>query len=348
MDYDNFKSYIKEHIMEYLPEEYQGADISFVKKIKNNDTVLEGLQIKKNDARIVPVLYINGAYEVYQDGEEIDDVVSKLAGCYMESSFKEEGFIPDMPLGEIGHYERVKDKIFCRLVNREANKKLLQDRPFSPVEDLAVTYHIMIKSSGDGIGSIAITDGMMNLYGVDAAALHEQAMANMEKLSPTVIRPLNEIMVDLMLPGFMQEHEVSEAVARENLETAIQGIVSEDAPEIICVSNACGINGAACIVSPEVQKKVAEKIGGDYYVLPSSVHEVLAVPKMEDVHCAALQDMVQSVNGSEVKEDEVLSGRVYEYNAKDRVFRIADSVQEIGSLKMTQEKQIQRHSAKLH
>lgn len=348
MDYENFKSYITEHIMEYLPEEYQGADISFVKGVKNNDTVLEGLQIREKDARIVPVLYINGAYEAYQGGEEIDDVVSKLADSYMESSIKEKGFIPDMPLSEIEQYERVKDKIFCRLVNREANKKLLQDRPFTPVEDLAVTYHIRIKSSGDGIGSIAITDEMMSLYGVDAAELHEQAMANMEKLSPTVIRPLNEIMVDLMLPGFMQEHEVSEAVARENLEMAIQWNIPEDAPEIICVSNASGINGAACIVSPEVQQKVAEKIGGDYYVLPSSVHEVLAVPKTEDFHCAALQDMVQSVNGSEVREDEVLSGRVYEYNAKDRVFHIADSVQEIGSLKMTQEKELQRHSAILH
>jgi len=348
MDYENFKSYITEHIKEYLPEEYQGADISFIKKIKNNDTVLEGLQIMEKDARIVPVLYINGAYEAYQGGEEIDDVVSKLADSYMESSFKEKGFIPDMPLGAIGQYERVKDKIFCRLVNREANKKLLQDRPFTPVEDLAVTYHIMIKSSGDGIGSIAITEAMMDLYGVDTAALHEQAVANMEKLSPPVIQPLQTVLASYMLPEFMEEYGLSEEEAKKNLEMIIPENAFGNLPEIICISNASGINGAVCIISPEVRQKVAEKIGGDYYVIPSSVHEVLAVPKREDLHCAALQDMVQSVNGSEVKEDEVLSSRVYEYNAKDRVFHIADSVQEIGSLKMTQEKELQKHSAKLH
>ncbi len=114
MDYENFKSYIKEHIMEYLPEEYQGADISFIIKIKNNDTVLEGLQIMEKDARIVPVLYINGAYEAYQGGEEIDDVVSKLADSYMESSIKEKGFIPDMPLGKIEQYESFLYNLKCK------------------------------------------------------------------------------------------------------------------------------------------------------------------------------------------------------------------------------------------
>ena len=348
MNYEEFKSYIIEHIIECLPDEYQDADLFYKKIIKNNDTVLEGLQIAKKDDNMIPVLYINGLYKEYQEGKEIDDVVSELADIYMESSFIEEEFSPDMPFEEIGEYDRIKDKIICRLVNRESNKKLLQDKPFTPVEDLALTYHIQIKGDESGIGSIAITNTMMNTYGVDVAELHEQAMANMERLSPPVIKPLREILMDLMLPDFMEEHAIGEAEARKNLEMVMQGSNSEGTSEIICVSNACGINGAACIVSPEVQQKVAEKIGGDYYALPASVHEILAIAKTENFNYVALQDMVQCTNRSKVSEDEVLSDSVYEYNAKERVFHIVDSVKQIDLSETIQEKEIKKHGAKLH
>jgi hypothetical protein len=348
MDFEDFKLYITKHIMEYLPEEYQGAEISFIKNVKNNDIIWEGLQIAKKDTQMVPVLYINRAYQAYQEGRNLDDVVSELADNYQETFQMEKEFNSDMPLKTIGEYDKVKDNIMCRLVNRAANEKLLQDKPFTPVEDLAVTYHIRIKSSEGGIGSVAITQDMMKLYGVDTAALHEQAMSNMEKLSPTVIRPLNDLMIDLVLPEFMQEHGLSETEARDNLKTAMLENVSEDAPEIFCVTNACGINGAACIVSAEVQQKVAEKTGGDYYVLPSSIHEVFAVPKGEDISPDALREMVESVNGDVVSEGERLSGNVYEYNAKDRVFRIADTAQQIGPVSKMPEPEVQKCSVKLH
>lgn len=348
MDYENFKSYIAEHVREHLPEEYAEADISFVKKTKNNGTVREGMQITKKDARMVPVLYINAAYEEYRGGKEMDDVVSGLADSYIEASLSEKEFRLDMPLEHINEYDRVKDKIICRLVNREANEKLLGDKPFTPVEDLAVTYHIQIKSSEDGIGSIAITEAMMDSYGVDTETLHKQALENMERLSPPVIKPLKEILVEHMLPEFMASSGLSEEEAKKSLETVIPGTDEGAALEIICISNRSGINGAACIVSPEVRQKVADMAGGDYYVLPSSVHEVLAIPKTEDFNCSVLRDMVTGINSSEVSDEEVLSGSVYEYHAKDRVFCMADSAKRIDQPERMQKEGIQKHAVKAH
>lgn len=328
MDYESFKSYIIEHIREYLPEEYQEADISISENIKNNDTVRDGLQIKTADNHIVPILYISHAYEEYQEGKEIDDLLSGMADNYIEVlSAKEFGM--EIPLEGLGEYDRIKDNIFCCLVNREGNKKRLMDKPYTPIEDLAVTYHIQIKNEMNRLSSIAVTNKMMDLYGVDADTLHEQAVANMEKILPAIISPLRDLMMDSMMANFMNEYHVSREVAREMAEMAIPEDVLDNSSEMICITNVRGINGAACIVSPTVQQKVAEMVGGDYYVLPSSVHEVLVTPKNGDLSCGELKELVQSVNGSKVAEDEVLSDHVYEYSVKERVLRMAGDAQKM-------------------
>lgn len=344
MNLEEFKEYIINHIAEYLPEEYQGADISILSRTKNNDMVLDGLRIAKDKEQLVPLLYINDAYKAYREGAEIDHVVSALADSYIKAFSIDEDFGLDIPLENIRQYEKIKDRITCRLVNHAANRERLQDKPFTTVEDLAVTYHIQMAEREDGIGSIAITKEMMELYGVDPATLHEQAMTNMEKISPTVIRPIGEILMDLMVPEFMWEHGVSEAEAHKGVET----VIPEDVPELLCVTSEKGINGAACILSPDVQQKLAETVGGDYYVLPSSVHEVLVLPKVGGINCAKLQAMVQDVNQRAVAEDERLSDRIYEYNAKNRCFHISDNIQQNKPSEIKPESMVQKYSAKRH
>ena len=80
-------------------------------------------------------------------------------------------------------------------------------------------------------------------------------------------------------------------------------MVQTGGPELYCLSNECKINGAACIIDDNIQKMIAEKVGGDYFVLPSSVHEVLIMPKSEDMDPKELRNMVQDVNATQVAEE---------------------------------------------
>lgn len=344
MDFEEFKEYIISNIAEYLPEEYQEADILISRQIKNNDTVLDGLRIVKDTMPIVPVLYINDMYQEYREGMEIDHVVSGLADAYTKVVSERGNLDLDMPLENIEEYEKIKDKITCRLVNRAANEKRLQGKPFTPVEDLAVSYHIQMVTEEDGIGSIAITEEMMEMYGIDLSTLHEQALTNMERFSPAIIKPLDEILVENMVSEFMREYGMSVEEAKRSVEAAIP----ESIPGLLCVTNDRGLNGAVCIVSPEVQQKLAETAGGDYYVLPSSVHEILVLPKTGKIKGAELEEVVQSVNREEVSIEERLSDHIYEYNAKEHVFRIYESMQQNESLKIEQENPVQKYNAKLH
>ena len=106
------------------------------------------------------------------------------------------------------------------------------------------------------------------------------------------------------------------------------------------------INGAAAILNDTARQEIAEKLG-DFYVLPSSIHEVMIVPKSTGRSLEELELMVRSVNSSEVEPDEVLSDHVYEYDAKEHELFRSDRAEERAKLKAEQRGEgKERHSLK--
>ncbi len=82
-------------------------------------------------------------------------------------------------------------------------------------------------------------------------------------------------------------------------------------------ANAAGSNGAAVMLYWNCLDKLAHELKGDLYILPSSVHEVIAVPAAEIGDPAGLKDIVREVNaGGTVADDEILSDNVYLYRLK--------------------------------
>ena len=60
-------------------------------------------------------------------------------------------------------------------------------------------------------------------------------------------------------------------------------------------------------------KTVIERVGNEFFVLPSSVHECLIVTATADMEVSSLVSMVRDVNQSQVAPDERLSDSVYVY-----------------------------------
>ena len=90
--------------------------------------------------------------------------------------------------------------------------------------------------------------------------------------------------------------------------------IYEERSEPYVVTNNIGINGASVILYPDMLREIAAKLGGDFYVLPSSIHEVLVVSASEDVDEKSLKKMVEDINRNYLLPDEYLSDNVYKYN----------------------------------
>ena len=53
---------------------------------------------------------------------------------------------------------------------------------------------------------------------------------------------------------------------------------------------------------------------GNFYILPSSIHEIIAVPASGGFEIAMLYSMVKEVNSTAVSEEDFLSDIVYFYD----------------------------------
>lgn len=314
--YSEFMEYIKENVTDYLPERYEDAEIIIRQVVKNNDMVLDGLMISSPDSHISPTIYLNPLYEQYKEEKDLDGIVSSIADTYIENIEPVVNRKFQAQLEDLGNYEIVKDYIFPKLVNLEKNSIRLQDAPYTQREDLAVTYNIKVAGDSHSMGSVMITNILMEEYGVTPEELHALAMENMERLSPPVCEPLENVMVEIAASQLSAQEGISFKEAKEH----VREMLPPGETEIYCLSNESKINGAACIISEKVQEMVAEQVGGDYYVLPSSVHELMIVPKSLGMNLEELEEMVSNINAMCVREDEVLSNHVYQYDAKEHKF----------------------------
>lgn len=92
------------------------------------------------------------------------------------------------------------------------------------------------------------------------------------------------------------------------------------------LTNKTRYDGAAMIACPEVLQTVHGLMGDDYYILPSSVHEVLIVPKHIPLLLEDMQKTVRQINEESVEPIDRLSDNVYEFDGRN--LKIAGTISE--------------------
>ena len=78
------------------------------------------------------------------------------------------------------------------------------------------------------------------------------------------------------------------------------------------------------IFYPEFMDNMGELLGNDFFILPSSIHQMLILPDDGQVDAEMLRDMVKEVNATQVAPAERLTNDVYHFDTKDHVFEKAD------------------------
>ena len=100
-------------------------------------------------------------------------------------------------------------------------------------------------------------------------------------------------------------------------------ISSPDSAEnqLYIATNSDSVLGAGVIMYPGFLKKAAKVLGGNFYLLPSSIHEFLFLPDTGDCDYESLNDMVKTINENEVTLREQLSDRVLYYDCRKEELR---------------------------
>ena len=313
MNYEEFKEHVADHIREYLPEDYGTSVVELMDVVKNNDEVRSGLRITKEDSNVSPTIYLGEFFEQYKDGADMDSILSGIAEIRLGSSALE-----NFNVHQLTNLDQVKDKIQCKLIGLEANTKYLQDKPHMIKEDLAIVYNIEIESTARGKMATVITNGLMKELGLNKEELHSIAMSNLMQSEPE-FKSMRDILIANMFPdGLDPDDPMANFLPPK-----------EETPSMYVLTNKDSINGATQILNDKLMSEIAEKVGGDFIILPSSIHEVIILPWAVGMERAELEAMIQDVNATQVSPEERLSDKPYSYDSKAHELMRMDKMEQM-------------------
>ena len=266
--------------------------------MKNNGTELDGITIMEKDKNIAPTIYINSFYDRYREGVSLKAVVSEIIRIYNQNKNS-----ININADYFENYENVRKTIVYKLVNYQKNKKLLEDVPYKRVLDLAVVFYCLIEQRKGVSATALIHNEHLRIWNVTEDEIYNDALKNTPVLLAGSIVPMSKILSEIA------------GTAPVGNDEKVCEYTGEDI--LYVLTNSSRVNGAACILYDNLLKKFANDVHSDLYILPSSVHEVIIVPKKNAFDKSELADMVREVNEQGVSQDEILSDNVYEYNRKN-------------------------------
>lgn len=306
MTYEIFTGTVKAAIEAAFGSTYQ-VDLQEV--IKNNNCRLTGLCILKDGCNMAPTIYLQDFFEEYIKGASMEQIYKDIVRIYEDNKAKK-----NFDVSGIMDYEQIKDRICFKLVNAKRNQKLLADAPHIMFHDLAIIFYILVSKDTAGTGSITVRNNIKDMWSIDADELYTIALRNTQRLFRGKISTMTSVISEIL------NDSIEDEFTEEFFDMAAY---RDDMMPMYVATNADKINGAGVILYDNLLKEFADRLDSDFYILPSSIHEVLFIPAIGGVNARDLVRMVQEVNATEVAVDEILSDNVYVYNQlTDRVEKI--------------------------
>ncbi len=299
-----FSEAVAEQLKGIFGTEY---DITSIDAPKNNGKVLHGISIRKAGDSIAPAIYLESLFEAYMNGRlNVSEAVNEVLRAYSKSLETPLGALSIV--GNIERFDWAKDKIVLRLVNARKNEALLKEVPHREFLDLAVIYCIMIAESATAgmSATVTIKNELMEMWGVTEDDLYDIAMVNTPNVKAPVVEDLESLLRELV--GEADQDVLFPPC--DELQAPMTVVTTEDR-----------CNGDVAILYPGVLEDLAKKQGGNLFLLPSSIHEFIAVPATLDPR--ELAELVQSVNCSVLEDTDYLSDAVYLYDLSTRKISVA-------------------------
>lgn len=275
--------------LKHLAEE-QEISLSRVAVPKNNG-ILQGIQLNCKESNVAPILYPERYREELQEGASAGPLAKRVFQEAMAGTQEVRNLLPDMNRETAGTHLR------SAVVGYENNREILKNVPHERVEDMALYARW---DFGKGV-SAAIMEGMLSKLHMTKEEVLDTAKRNSR--NQIILKPLGEVMEDKLREEGMDEGMIEDMMAMQP--NRFMYVFSTENYS----------QGAALAADPDALKQAYEELGEDFYILPSSVHETLLLPKSEcPCRPAELKEMVMDINRRMVAPEVRLTDSVYEFD----------------------------------
>lgn len=290
MDKEKFNNVIKEILEKNLDKD---TKVILQKVRKNNNVILDGLIIQVPGSNISPTIYMDVFYEMYQDGMSINEIAVRILAAYYGGRPKKE-----INMEYFKDFEKVKHRIVYRLINAKQNKELLEEIPHILFMDLAICFYYAFWDANLGDGMIMIHNKHIEYWNTNHQELMKLAGENTPRLFPAEFCTLKAMVEDLY-GGELREKLSSPCL-------------------FYILTNKTRCQGAASMLYSGELDKIANRLDGNFYIIPSSIHEVIIFKDKGDEDEKTLHELIREVNETQLDEEEVLSDYPYYYDRTER------------------------------
>ncbi len=279
-----------------FPEIFERATLAVQTVPKPGNVLLTGITVHFQGSNVAPCYYIDEPYNKCLKGMPVTAVASDLA----EYIRKTNNLPAQIDVSSIQDFEAARAQIFPRLIDARHGKncdylanKVSRNIPGTGIN---VIYDVELSRDkhGETIMSTAVTNQLAELWNIPLEELHETAIQNAVRQRPLYFTDMNGILNSLAPDEFPE-------IEAESL--------------LYVLTNNSKQYGAAAILYPETAKMLHDRFRNGFYVLPSSVHELIIVPKALSDDPDMLKAMVTSINAEQVLPAEQLSDSVYTLDA---------------------------------
>lgn len=289
------RSTFNETIRFYVSKALGGNYIVELQNVTKVNVTLTALVVRKTSSTIGVTLYLDSLYEEYRStGEEVGFLADKLLKHYHSEIWEASLSVSDLDV--LKDKKSIFHKIFYKVINKDKNKELLRNVPHIQVvenSDLVLIFCILVDENKDMRATTIITDYLMEHFRFSLNELIAVAQENTPKLFPASFRSMSQVFADL-IPIFPVPDEPNDFMW--------------------VLSNTKNINGAGTMYYEHMLEEIAHKLNGNFFILPSSLHEVIILKDDKNISSLYLCEMVKEINQTQVSEEDFLSDTVFYYN----------------------------------
>ena len=278
---------MKHQILEALAQKLGSGYHGTLEKVQKTNVELDGLTIIKDGENITPTIYLEPFYKALENGVSVDDVTDRILHIYFNARTYKEQF----DITSLSDFGYTKNKLYVQLVNRHLNENLLRNVPHAMfLDDFAIIVRCTVEASEEGEASFMVHNRHLDVWQTDIETVLSLAIRNTLATHDVELMPLEKLIRETF-PAFPMEH-------------------SSDCG-LWYMSNQRRTFGAATVLYDDVLKSFADK-HGSFYVIFSSVHEVLLKPSPDHSDIDMITRHNQEANATLPKE-EILGTKAYFY-----------------------------------
>lgn len=285
MTYEEFTAKIIAELAQILGE---GISISRQEMRKNNGVLRDAMTVRTRGSNLSPVFYLDSLYGQLQDGTSYEDIFEKIREVCCDTQKNRQAGLEDFV-----SWEKARRRVVPRLVSASRNTALLAEVPHRKVLNLALIYYYLPESRAWEESSVLVRREHLDIWQIDEQMLFQEAELNKYHLMPPVFMSIGE-----MIRQLTDTYACSEA---------------DESFYVLSSRDKCW--GAVWMCDDQLLGRIRCVLGCDFYILPSSVHEVMILPWNEKIRAENLCGIVREINEQQVADEEVLEDAVYLYEA---------------------------------